>query len=183
MTASNESASAAAGFFAALISDNPSPELAEMARDFGWLVGGWTAEVTDIDGDGRERRGEGEWWFAWVLEGRAIQDVWISPPRGKRGGLSDPAAADNRYGTTVRWLDRRGGLWRIVWVNPVTGVMSVLAGRREDDRIILLGEDSEGAFRWSFNDIRPDSFVWRGETRDPHGEWRLGTEFRLKRLA
>lgn len=183
MTTSSASASAAAGFLGALISDAPSQELADLARDFGWLIGGWAAEVIDIDGDGRVRRGEGEWWFAWVLEGRAIQDVWISPPRGKRGGGADPAAADNRYGTTVRWPDRQAGLWRIVWVNPVTGAMSVLAGRREGDRIVLLGEDPEGAFRWSFNDIRADSFVWRGETRDEHGEWRLGAEFRLKRLA
>ena len=29
-----------------------------------------------------QRRRNGEWHFGWVLEGRAIQDVWIVPPRG-----------------------------------------------------------------------------------------------------
>lgn len=174
----------ALGFVGALTSDGPSAELSDLARDFGWLVGGWAAEVRDIDDDGRARVGEGEWWFAWVLEGRAIQDVWISPPRGKRiGGAAAPTATGNRYGTTVRWFDRQAELWRIVWVNPVTGVSSVLAGKREGDRIILLGEDQGGTFRWSFDDIRPNSFVWRGETQDHQGVWRLGGEFRLRRLV
>ena len=172
------------GFAGALTSSGPSAELGELAHDFGWLVGGWAAEVRDIDDDGRVRVGEGEWWFAWVLEGRAIQDVWISPPRGKRtAGLADSAATDNRYGTTVRWLDRRAGLWRIVWVNPVTGVTNTLAGKREGDRITLLGEEAGRPARWSFNDIRPDSFAWRGEAQDQQGMWRLGAEFRLRRIV
>jgi uncharacterized protein len=174
----------ASGFVGALTSGGPSAELGDLAHDFGWLVGGWAAEVRDSDEDGRVRVGEGEWWFAWVLEGRAIQDVWISPSRGKRiaSGV-DPAVASNRYGTTVRWFDRRAELWRIVWVNPVTGVTNALAGKREGGRITLLGEDQGRPFRWRFDDIRPDSFVWRGETQDQQGRWRVGAEFRLRRIV
>ena len=172
------------GFIAALSSDGAAAELGELASDFGWLVGGWAADVRDVDDDGRVRVGEGEWWFAWVLEGRAIQDVWISPSRGKRGaGIGDPAGANNRYGTTVRWFDRRAGLWRIIWVNPVTGVTNALAGNREGDSLVLLGEDRGRAIRWRFDDIRPDSFTWRGEMQDRQGGWRLGAEFRLRRIV
>jgi hypothetical protein len=171
-------------FSSALISLGPSPELGAAAEDFGWLVGGWTAEVRDIDADGTERHSEGEWWFAWTLEGRAIQDVWIAPPRGRRSiRPAAPGAADNRYGTTIRWFDRQAGQWRIVWVNPVTGVTSALAGRRDGDRITLFGEQQGERFRWSFVDIRPDSFIWRGDTQDSQGEWQLGAEFRLRRIA
>lgn len=172
------------GFIGALSSDGASAELGELASDFGWLVGGWAADIRDVDDDGRVRVGEGEWWFAWVLEGRAIQDVWISPSRGKRAaGTGDPAGANNRYGTTVRWFDRRAGLWRIIWVNPVTGVTNALAGNREGDSIVLLGEDRGRPIRWRFDDIRPDSFTWRGEVQDRQGVWRLGAEFRLRRIV
>jgi uncharacterized protein len=174
----------AVGFPSALMNNGPSPDLGGLANDFGWLVGGWAADVRDIDDDGRIRVSDGEWWFAWVLEGRAIQDVWIVPSRGKRAtGVAEPVSAGFRYGTTVRWYDRHADLWRIVWVNPVSGVTNALAGKREGDSIILLGEDQGRRIRWRFDDIRPDSFVWRGEVQDRRGGWRLGAEFRLRRIV
>jgi hypothetical protein len=45
------------------------------------------------------------------------------------------------------------------------------------DRIVLHGEGQDGSLRrWSFNDIGPDSFDWRGERSSDHGaNWRLTT--------
>jgi hypothetical protein len=172
------------GFAGALMNNGASTELGRLAYDLGWLVGGWAAEVRDIDDDGRVRVGEGEWWFAWVLEGRAIQDVWIVPSRGKRTtGVADPAFADPRYGTTVRWYDHHAGLWRVVWINPVTGVTNALSGGREGDSIVLRGEDQGRPIRWRFDDIRCDSFVWRGEAQSRKAGWHLGAEFRLRRIV
>ena len=188
MIAKGEAApeSASANFVRALTSNAPSPELGERAEDFGWLIGGWTAEVSDFDPDGRIRQGKGEWWFTWALEGRAIQDVWICPPRMERmlnaSMASDSGYANNRYGATVRWFDREQGLWRIVWVNPVSGALNTLAGKREGDRIVLLGKQDGSSTRWSFNEIRPDSFTWRGETCQEDGRWRLSAEFKLRRI-
>jgi len=62
-------------------------------------------------------------------------------------------------------------------------VTNTLAGRREGDRIILTGEEQDRPIRWTFNDIRSDSFVWRGEMQDRQGAWQLGAEFRLRRLT
>jgi uncharacterized protein len=174
-------------FAKALISDEPSTELGDAAEAFAWLIGGWEAQVRDFDPDGRVRHGSGEWWFSWALEGRAIQDVWISPPRRKRitnqGKPSDPSSASNRYGTTVRWFDRRNGDWCMVWVNPVSGVTNSLAGKREKDQIALLGKEDGSPIRWSFNEIQSDSFTWRGEKCQADGQWRLSAEFRLQRIA
>ena len=58
----------------------------EIERDYrseditGWLIGGWEAAVYDYAEDGTAHEGSGEWHFGRV-EGRAIQDVWIAPPR------------------------------------------------------------------------------------------------------
>jgi hypothetical protein len=135
----------AGGFVRALISRSASAELGKAAETFGWLVGGWSADVRNFDPDGHVRSGTGEWWFSWVLEGRAMQDVLIIPPREQRlkgRGMSTlPSAVNNRCGTTVRQFDRTAGKWRIVWVNPVSGAMNTLAGAREGDRIVLHGKE------------------------------------------
>ncbi len=59
----------------------------------------------------RRAGASGEWHFGWALEGRAVQDVWIVPPRGelRRG---DAAANVNSYGTTLRVYDPDIDAWR-----------------------------------------------------------------------
>ena len=165
----------------ALFSPGPSPELGEAAKAFDWVIGGWRAEVFDYGQDGTVRTGHGEWWFSWALEGRAIQDIWIAPPRGERESGDLPVR--DRYSTTLRWLDGDGETWRILWLNPVTGVLNRLQGRMKDGRIVLEGEEYGRPARWSFNDITPDSFVWRGESQQEDGNWRLDAEFRLRRMV
>jgi hypothetical protein len=56
-----------------------------------------------------------------------------------------------------------------------------LAGRRSGDSILLEGRSGELPIRWRFVDIRPASFLWRGEAQR-EGEGRLGSEFRLTRM-
>jgi uncharacterized protein len=158
-------------FSKALVSGAPSPELGPHAYDLAWLVGGWTATVRDYDDRGGVEESSGEWWFAWVLEGRALQDVWIVPAR-----KDAPATRRERYGTTIRWFDKKSKLWRISWINPVTGVHNDLSGKRYGNRLVFEGITDGKPIRWSFNDITPSRFIWRGE--DLSGDTpRLGSEF------
>src|SRR5215831_490759 len=57
------------------------PSSASSAYD--WLIGDWEVEVHDYE-NGKQYVSHGEWHFSWVLEGRAIQDVWIVPTRAER---------------------------------------------------------------------------------------------------
>jgi hypothetical protein len=167
-------------FTSALVSPGPSAELGSAADAFAWLIGGWRAQVRDFGDDGSVGTGTGEWWFSWVLEGRAIQDVWIVPARADRGGHQ---TADNRYGSTLRYFDRAADLWRIVWVNPVSGALNILQGRPDGSRFTLEGTKDGAPIRWTFEDIRPDSFVWRGERKTNEESWKTSAEFRLWRIA
>jgi hypothetical protein len=161
-----------------LVAGERSADIPERDDLYGWLVGAWDAEVRDLMPDGSWRRGRGEWHFARVLEGRAIQDVWIAPPVGERAGASREG---NRYGTSLRTYDRSSGLWHIVWVNPVSGARNDLEGRRDGDRIVQEGTDGDGrAIRWNFSDITASSFLWTGEAATDAG-WQLEAEFRLRR--
>jgi catechol 2,3-dioxygenase-like lactoylglutathione lyase family enzyme len=163
-------------FAEALIAARPSLELEAHADDLAWLIGGWRAIVRDYDDAGVVEESSGEWWFSCVLEGRAMQDVWIVPPR------DGPAKPRLRYGSTIRWFDAKSGLWRISWFNPVTGAHNDLSGGRHGNRLIFDGTSDGKAIRWSFNDITPSHFVWRGE--DVSGcEPKVGSEFVCSRFS
>ncbi|MGE5645428.1 MAG: hypothetical protein ACM336_06505 [Acidobacteriota bacterium] len=176
MTATEKS-----GFHPALAAPGRSPEIPESDDVYGWLVGSWELEVYDYESDGEVRRSKGEAHFGWVLEGRAVQDVWIMPPRSER----TPALAGcgNRYGTTLRVWDPSIQAWRITWINPVSGARDELIGRRSGKDIVQVGHHSDGTpIRWSFTEITQDSFLWVGESLSPDGTTsKLQAEFRATR--
>src|SRR3954468_4884057 len=87
---------------------------------YAWLIGAWELDVKEYGEDGAVRRRPGEWHFGWVLEGRAIQDVWIVPPRGERS--CDAARNVDYYGTTLRVYDPRLDAWHIRWTDPVSQI-------------------------------------------------------------
>jgi hypothetical protein len=77
-------------FTHALVAPEAIPKYAEKLKLYGQFVGSWEAEAQAFLPDGATRR---HYWlisFDWVLEGRAIQDVWITPPRhGAHAGQSE----------------------------------------------------------------------------------------------
>jgi hypothetical protein len=172
---------AANPFLDALHANGPSDDRADSMGLYGWLIGTWDLEVTRYLEDGSIRRRPGEWHFGWVLEGRAVQDVWIVPPRGQRQG--EAAANVNVYGTTLRVYDPKIDAWRIQWIDPVTQTYLAMLGRKDGNDIVQLGTNADGSLaRWSFRDITKDSFLWRGEVSANGGaSWRRTIEFRARR--
>ncbi len=165
----------------ALLAGSASAEIPEDARLYDRLIGAWDVQVRDYADDGTVRESEGEWHFAYALEGRAVQDVWISPPRRDRD--AGMPKTGNRYGTTVRWFDPTERRWRIVWINPVSGAFDRLEAHREGREIVQSGRDADGyLMRWVFTDIRTDSARWYAQrSRDDGATWTLEAEFFLRR--
>jgi hypothetical protein len=171
------------GFLAILPSTKKSADIPEKDDLYGWLVGSWHLDIVSHDEEGITRRTAGEAHVARVLEGRAVQDVFINPRRSDRGP-SMPAFA-NWYGTTIRIYDPTVRAWRIWWFNPQDGVRAELTGRRRDGDIVQEGQFPDGTpIRWTFSDITRDAFVWRGERRGRDGKsWQLQVEFHGRRSA
>lgn len=169
-------------FLSALSAPGRSIEIPESADAYGWLVGDWELEVFDYRDDGSVRRSNGEVHFGWVLEGRAVQDVWIMPRIAERN--AELGKEGNRYGTTLRVWDPAIQAWRATWINPVTGRRDELIGRRLGKDIIQIGTHEDGRpIRWNFTEATDDSFRWTGEVLNPDGEtWKLEAEFRAKRI-
>jgi hypothetical protein len=176
-----------AGFLEVLAAQGRSSEIPESADVYGWLVGTWELDIRHYAGANVAALGiKGEAHFGWVLEGRAIQDVWIMPRRSSRS--EESGKANNMYGTTLRVWDPVLQAWRITWINPVTGHREEQIGRWSGKDIVQIGARSNGIpTRWRYTEITPDSFHWIGESLEPDGEtWKLEGEFlatrRLGRL-
>jgi uncharacterized damage-inducible protein DinB len=158
-----------------------SPEIPESHDAYGWLVGSWDLDVLHYVTDVRGRGLTAEAHFSWVLEGRAVQDVWIMPRRADRTAAVDRGA--NMFGTTLRVWDPSIQAWRVTWINPVNGARDELVGRRVGNDVVQIGRHADGTpIRWSFTEVTPDSFRWIGEALDPDGRtWSVQGEFRARR--
>jgi hypothetical protein len=161
-----------------------SPEIPPADDLYGWLIGGWNLDVAVYDDTGNVQQTKGEAHFSWVLDGRAVQDVFINPRRSDRVP-EPPKVGSNWYGSTVRVYDPAIQAWRITWLNPANGTRAELIGRRQGKDIVQEGKYSgEIPIRWSFTDITPHSFRWLGERLGADSlNWQLQVEFQARRLA
>jgi hypothetical protein len=154
----------------ALHSDNPAVDQANQMALYGWLIGRWEMDSVIHADDGTKQSGpRGEIHFGWVLEGRAIQDVWALP------GFF--------YGTTLRVYDPALDAWHILWSDPLKQYYTRQIGRARGNDIVQEGTDEVGTpVRWSFTEITLNSFHWLGErSLDDGTSWRLQIEFFARR--
>jgi hypothetical protein len=162
----------------ALKAMGPHSSLGDQAKVFGRLVGTWDVELADFSKDGKVTHRSGEFIVGWVMDGRVIQDFWIVYPSGKR--------KDREVYTELRYYDPKSRTWPVTFVDPEhASVARFTGGAVGDDRIVLDTRDFDGTdTRWSINDIRPDSFVWReDESLDGGKTWRLVAEHHMKRRS
>lgn len=153
-----------------LCAEGPYPPWRDELMLFGQFVGTWDMEVEYYDRTGaRTYQGHWEWAFAWILGGRAIQDIitQLDP-----AGPSDPPPAPG--GSTVRYCDPGTGRWTVYYLGAATGVTVLLRGGAAGDTIVLEGTEPDGTQnRWTFSDICADSFTWTGiESPDGTTWWR-----------
>jgi hypothetical protein len=160
-----------------LASPNPNPALGDEAQTFDRLVGTWDADFSFTREDGTVYHKRGELHFGWVMDGRAVQDLWIGYPTD--GGK------ERSIGTTFRFFDTKLKQWRIVFINPQFNYMVTAQGGRVGDRIVLHGVDTDGLpLRWTFSEITSDSFHWRGEkSRDGGKTWKIEEDHHMKRRS
>jgi hypothetical protein len=158
-----------------LESANPNPSLENEAATFGRFVGTWDVNYTFYRNNGGVLHQKGELLFGWILDGHALQDIWITyPAKGEK---------ERKLGTSVRFFDTALKRWRVVFASPQFNYLVTVQGGADGDRIVLTGVDSDGApIRWSFNDIKADSFVFHGEKSHDDGRtWKLEEEHYMTR--
>jgi hypothetical protein len=153
----------------------PHASLGDQASVFGRFVGTWDADYTKIGDDGKISHTAGEIILGWIMDGHALQDLFIVYP--------NPPGEKRIVGTTLRYFDDKSGKWRVTYIEPASDSVITMTGGQEGSRIVLHGEGRQSSLiRWSFNDIKDNSFTWRGERSLDGGKtWRLEDEYFMKR--
>jgi hypothetical protein len=158
-------------FIEALHSNGPAGDRVDKMGLYGWLVGGWTIDATVLAEDGSPHQVQGSIHAGWVLQGRAIQDVWSLP------GCF--------HGTTLRVYDPDLDAWHIQWSDPLKQYFCRQIGRASGRDIVQEGRNDAGeATRWQFTDITPDSFCWTAErSLDDGATWAFQKRYLARRRA
>jgi len=155
----------------------PSASLGDHADLLGRLIGTWDVQYMDISKSGKAIYRTGQLLVGWVMDGRAIEDLWIVDP-------SD-SSKDREVYADVRYFDPKSGTWPAVFIDPqIASIATFTGGAAGDDRIVLESQDLvRGQIRrWSFNDIRPDSLVFRDDASSDGGKtWARKSEYHMKR--
>ena len=98
-----------------LISSTPKSVPEEVAK-WGKLVGNWDIVVEMIGEDGEVTQSfNAEWNWFYIMNGLAIQDVFILP---KRADNIDPS--DYFVGTGIRIYDEDEKKWQTSWIDTST---------------------------------------------------------------
>jgi hypothetical protein len=158
-----------------LVADAPFAPDADQLLLYGQFVGSWTIHSTHYHADGSQSAWDGEWHFAWVLGGRGIEDVILAS-----------GAPPHARGATLRCYDASRQVWHVCFMAPASGEYVQLVGRAVGERIVQegAGPDPQVRVRWSFLDITPTTFTWRGEVSTDAGRsWVLEQEMAAVRRS
>jgi len=169
----SEGMNTVACFSNALVCETCKADLQEKLNLFGQFVGEWEFEGLYKKGTPDENRTKGEWIFSWILDGTAIQDVYIHPSRKEREKNPTDYA---EYSTTLRFYNLATDSWNMYYGG--SGKAQELEGRQVGDKIIVsFNAESEVQHRAVFSEIKADSFHWRSERSDDGGStWETGFE-------
>lgn len=148
-------------FCKALTSEVKNDALPEEFNYFGKLIGSWKIDYVD---NSTSHVLKGEWHFAWVLEGMAVQDVILLP------GFE--------YGTTLRVYNPGTHAWDVAYC--FTGRIMRFEARKQGGKIVLTGIEDERR-KWVFNHIEDNYFHWQDITVTEDGEWQVNFDLYAER--
>ena len=158
-------------FVDALHSDRPAPDRADEMALYGWLVGRWDMDAVFHNDDG-------------TTQPRPRRDPLRLGAGGPRhSGRLDPAGRLPRHhAPDLRSRHRR--LAHPLERSAARSTTHARSGVPDGRDIVQEGTDDAGAaIRWSFTEITPDSFRWRGErSLDRGATWQLQAEFFARRV-
>lgn len=169
------------GLIETLVAAGPHPSLGAHSDTYGRVIGSWTGELSRFQGSTSIATASVEVHFAWVLEGRAVQDVWITPARGHRANANTGL---DWYGSTLRVFEPATGAWNTTWIDPMSQLRIELVGHRQGDDIVQIGTRNGRPIRWVFSEITTGSFTWRGHILSVDGvTWTPEVEMKFRRFS
>ena len=166
-----------AGLSTTLPSKLPHVSLGEASALDAKLIGTWAVDYSDFNKDGKAVHRTGQFLVSWVLDGRAVQYLWIVDPSGSR--------KEREVYTELRYFDPKSRSWNGVFFDPEHASMAKFTSEPQGDSIVMHSSDLGAAdTRWTFGAIGPNSLVFRDEASDDGGKtWHLRSEDHMTRQA
>lgn len=160
-----------------LSSQGPYPEFKDKLMLFGQFVGDWDIVAVQSPSPGVVFKEKGEVHFGWILDGKAVQDVWMTYDEESRRAIP--------VGTTIRVYDPSTDTWQSTWISALRRSVQTFVARRVGKEIVLEGTTKNGyPERWIFSEIKPGSFRWHSEeTHDGGSTWIVTEEMKIRRRA
>lgn len=159
-------------FERALLSVDKNPIIPEECDWYAPLIGDWKFDYSEPGG----RKLKGEWFFRRVLDGTAIEDIFICPSRETREQNLQP---DGEYGVAVRMYNQANRCYDMTYIcGKYTKRLEV---RREQGKIVctVLDDPME---KWVFQAVEEATFHWQNVRVLEGGEWRVNCEVFASRI-
>ena len=139
-----------------LIASELNPLISTEDDLFGKFIGKWDFKLKYYSLNKTSHEYVGSWIFERVLNGLAIQDLWVIPSLEGKGF--------HEYGTSLRSFDLKTKKWKVTWVGPMQNQYFVFDVERINKEIHLkLISQNDPKMRWVFYEIAPNEFQWRSE--------------------
>ncbi len=162
-----------------LISSAPKSVPEEVAQ-WGKLVGNWDIVVEMIGEDGNVTQSfNAEWNWFYIMNGLAIQDVFILP---KRADNIEPS--DYFVGTGIRIYDEDKKKWQTSWLDTSSKRIELREAVSTDQNIVVI-HNTEGGdkLRYTYYDMNAESFKWKQESANNDGRWKVTQTVVAKRRS
>ncbi len=151
-----------------LLSSEMNINASETTKDWGKLVGNWNIVFEAVDESGKVQQSfEAEWNWFYILDGYAIQDVFILPPRNLAKKTDSPF-----YGVGVRIFDEDTNKWQSVWVDTSNKKLEFREATSTAEQITMYQTNAKGEkLRITYFDMAPSSFEWKQEVLVDNKNW------------
>ena len=169
-------------FSNALVCETCKDELRDKLNLFGQFVGEWQFDGIADKGVTTERHVEGKWIFSWILDGTAVQDVFICPSPLQNENDNQPSP-NAQYSTSIRFYNQATDAWDMFY--GISGAMRIFEGRQVGEQIVAENKGAPADMtqaRCVFSDITPSSFRWESLVSHDGGvTWDVKFELSAKR--
>jgi hypothetical protein len=162
-----------------LFSNKLHPSIPMEKDVFGQFIGSWNLDLIITHSNGSKSNFNGEWHFSRILQGRAIQDIWVIPNINK-----EVEGEFLEYGTTTRTYNPKTGKWKACWMGPIQNQVFIFDIEDTGDTIILSELTiTHFEMRWIFFEISENSFQWKSEVKyNGSDKWMINYHMKLNRI-
>jgi len=158
-----------------LLSEEVNSAASSEVAQWGKMAGNWQVVATVFDQDGQVT-GEiiGEWNWSYILNGHAIQDVYIVPGREEQ----TDASLAYFYDTNIRSFNYQKKKWDVAWINTRHEDLQLWEAEQVNDTMVMRpnrpymdAQVGEGVIRIiTFYNMTETHFSWKEDRSEDGGE-------------